>query len=121
MKNNDTVQNEKNCRDSNIELLRLLAGCAVIILHYNFLGDGGAVSQSVGVNYYFLLILEIICATAVNIFILITGYFNCSHLGLKSLKGAPTEIGGFFSCCHNPYLHSLEGLGKVKGEIIKDF
>ena len=47
--------------------------------------------------------------------------FNCYDNQLTSLKGAPTEIGGFFSCCHNPYLQSLEGLGKVKGEIIKDF
>ena len=49
------------------------------------------------------------------------GNFYCSWNRLPSLKGAPTEIGGFFSCCHNPYLHSLKGLGEVKGDIFKDF
>ena len=38
----------------------------------------------------------------------ITGYFNCSHLGLKSLKGAPTEVSKWFECTNNKFT-SLEG------------
>ena len=72
----------------------------------------------------------------------VTGYFDCSRLGLKSLKGAPQIVGGTFWCCNNyltslegapqivggnflcrsnPYLHSLEGIGEVRGKIYKDF
>ena len=72
----------------------------------------------------------------------VTGNFDCSRLGLKSLKGAPQIVGGTFWCCNNyltslegapqivggnflcrsnPYLHSLEGIGEVRGKIYKDF
>ena len=51
----------------------------------------------------------------------LTGNFDCSKLGLKSLKGAPTEVGGWFDCHRNPNLHSLDGIGEVRGKIIKDF
>ncbi len=64
-------------RQSNFELLRFLAGIAVIILHFNYLpGGGGALECSTGIYYYVFLVLECICITAVNVFILITGYFN---------------------------------------------
>ena len=38
----------------------------------------------------------------------VTGTFDCYNLGLKSLKGAPIEVGGNFDCCYNK-LTSLEG------------
>ena len=44
----------------------------------------------------------------------VTGDFNCSDLGLKSLKGAPTEIGGDFNCSWNK-LTSLEGAPREVG------
>ena len=47
--------------------------------------------------------------------------FDCSRNQLTSLKGVPTEIGGDFYCYSNPNLHSLDGIGKVKGYIYKDF
>ena len=49
------------------------------------------------------------------------GEFDCSNNKLTSLKGAPQEVGGDFNCHNNPNLHSLDGIGKVKGEIIKGF
>ena len=46
----------------------------------------------------------------------ITGKFKCSELGLKSLKGAPIEVGRDFDCHHN-HLTSLKGAPqKVGGE-----
>ena len=48
-------------------------------------------------------------------------YFNCSDNQLTSLAGAPQTIGRAFRSYHNPDLHSLEGIGEVKGEIYKDF
>ena len=49
------------------------------------------------------------------------GNFECSWNELTSLKGAPKTVGGDFYCHYNPDLHSLDGIGEVKGEIIKDF
>ena len=47
--------------------------------------------------------------------------FWCSRNQLTSLEGAPQEVGGEFDCRRNPNLHSLDGIGEVKGKIIKDF
>ena len=49
------------------------------------------------------------------------GGFNCSINQLTSLKGAPRKVGGSFNCSSNPNLHSLDGIGEVEGNIIKDF
>ena len=38
----------------------------------------------------------------------VTGNFYCCHNTIKSLKGAPQEVGGNFNCSHNK-LTSLEG------------
>ena len=46
--------------------------------------------------------------------------FNCFNNRLTSLEGAPQIVGGSFKCYNNPNLHSLKGIGKVKGEIYKD-
>ena len=44
----------------------------------------------------------------------VTGDFNCSDLGLKSLKGAPQEVGKSFWCFRNK-LTSLKGAPKEVG------
>ena len=48
-------------------------------------------------------------------------YFDCSYNQLTSLKGAPKTVDGNFDCRKNFNLHSLDGIGEVIGEIIKDF
>ena len=52
---------------------------------------------------------------------IVGGDFICYSNRLTSLKGAPQEVGGDFCCNNNPNLHSLYGIGEVRGEIIKDF
>ena len=47
--------------------------------------------------------------------------FYCKNNKLTSLKGAPQTIGGDFCCGGNPNLHSLDGIGEVRGDIYKDF
>ena len=47
--------------------------------------------------------------------------FWCSFNQLTSLKGAPQTIGRDFYCEGNPNLHSLDGIGEVRGDIFKDF
>ena len=48
-------------------------------------------------------------------------WFDCKYNKLTSLKGAPKEVGGNFDCRSNHDLHSLYGIGEVKGLIVKDF
>ncbi len=79
----------KNVRDSNIELLRILAMLGVVILHYNNADIGGGfryVAEG-SVNHLLLLGLEGIFICAVNLFLLITGYFSCT-----SKRAAPIKV-----------------------------
>ena len=45
----------------------------------------------------------------------ITGNFDCSRLSLKSLKGAPKEVGGGFDCSNNKLTSLEEAPTKVDG------
>lgn len=66
-------------RQSNIELLRILTMLGVILLHYN--GEpGGALDAAVpgSLNFYILHIVESMFICAVNLFVLISGYFLCT-------------------------------------------
>ena len=49
------------------------------------------------------------------------GSFICYKNQLTSLKGAPQTVGENFYCYRNPNLHSLDGIGEVEGDIVKDF
>ena len=64
-------------RESNIELLRILLIIGVIILHYNNVNGGGGLKYAeVGtVNRYILFVMESIFICAVDLFMIISGYF----------------------------------------------
>lgn len=66
-------------RNSNIELLRLFLILFVIILHYN--GEVCNVLEltknATFIIKYFIQIGECLCVCAVNVFLLISGYFLC--------------------------------------------
>ena len=49
------------------------------------------------------------------------GWFDCKKNQLTSLEGAPKIVDRDFDCRKNPDLHSLDGIGEVKGIIYKDF
>ena len=53
----------------------------VIALHYNNknIGRGLMLVAPESVNYYVLMLLESIMICAVNLFILISGYFSCKN------------------------------------------
>ena len=75
-------QNEKNnneLRQSGIELLRIVATIGVIVLHYNNPMIGGGLKYSKGANNILLYILESLCVCAVNLFVIINGYFDINH------------------------------------------
>lgn len=65
-------------RDSNIELLRILAMIGVVLLHYNntTIGGGFAHVAQVSLNHRLLQTVESIFICAVNVFVLITGYYG---------------------------------------------
>lgn len=63
-------------RDSNIELLRIIAAMGVIALHYNNPLAGNAFSLAEeGFNLFFLKVVESLFACSVNLFVLISGYY----------------------------------------------
>lgn len=79
MKNGDN-DNRKQSRMVNLEILRCLAMMLVVVLHY--LGKGnllqnlsGAEMSMVGIAAW---VLEAFCIVAVNVYMLISGYFLCT-------------------------------------------
>ena len=66
-----------NTRQSGIELLRIVSALFVVVLHYcNPQMGGGLDSVALNsFNYYFLTFCICLCTSAVNIFILISGFF----------------------------------------------
>lgn len=75
-------------RDSNFELLRIVAIFMVLILHYFNGGMGGAFNnvKSGTLNYYFMYFIESLSIIAVNLFVLISGYFMCTKKETKISK-----------------------------------
>ena len=64
-------------RQSNIELLRLIAIVGIIILHYNHadMGGGFRYVASGSLNENILVFLESVAICGVNLFVMISGYF----------------------------------------------
>ncbi len=67
----------KITRQSNIELLRIIAIMGVVLLHYNndTMGFGFALTSGLPVNHAICMIFEAFAICGVNVFILISGYF----------------------------------------------
>lgn len=68
---------KKSVRNSNVELLRILAALGVIVLHYNNaeIGGGFRYVEVFSANSYIMYFLENMFICAVNLFVLITGFF----------------------------------------------
>ena len=72
-------------RQSNSELLRIITICGVVMLHYNGNVAFGLVTEGTA-NYSLLQFLEILFICAVNLFVLISGYFLCTTNSRKAIK-----------------------------------
>lgn len=77
-------------RQSNMELLRILAMLMVLFLHANYLSLGGVTPNDIHyspVNAFIKATLEQLCIVSVNVFVLISGWFGIkpSHKGALSL------------------------------------
>ncbi len=81
---------EKDNRQSNFELLRIILIVFIIALHYLNGSMGGALNtkniSNTETNYYIARIIESLCIIAVNCFILITGYFSYNQTKIKLKK-----------------------------------
>ena len=75
-------------RQSNIELLRIVAILMVIVLHYLNGSMGGELQHVISgtPNYYLSHFIEALCIIAVNVFVLITGYFSYKNVQVKVSK-----------------------------------
>ena len=111
---------DKSNRKSNIELLRILSMLGVIILHYNNKTIGGGLQYVTdnSVNYYILMVLESLCICAVDLFMLISGYFSC--LGKKSTFNKPFALIAqvvIFSFAWNLFTGAVKGTLTIKSLI----
>ncbi len=70
---------QKQGRQSNIEMLRIIAIFGVIILHYHNpkIGGGMIYAESGTINNYIMHYLQAIFCCVVDLFMLISGYFLC--------------------------------------------
>lgn len=75
-------------RKSNIELLRIVLILMIIILHYFNADMGGVLGHTIpgSINYYSSHLLESMSIVAVNVFVLITGYFSYKKEQVKVSK-----------------------------------
>ena len=76
---------KKKTRDSNIELLRIIM--MIIIVGHHYIVNSGIidvinsniVKSECGIKDYFALVFGWGGKTAINVFLLITGYFSCKQ------------------------------------------
>ena len=79
---------QKKERNSNLELLRIIAALFVIVVHYVNPGIGKAFAYTEGMpsHYKLLLIAKMFSICAVNIFVMISGYFSCTSTSVQVWK-----------------------------------
>ena len=72
-------------RNSTLEILRIISMIMVVGLHYMNRSIGGGLNTELEANIVSSHILESICITSVNVFVLISGYFmqSTKTTGLK--------------------------------------
>ena len=77
-------------RETNLELLRIISMCGIIIMHY--FGMGGAVKNNVfpSFSWFAVHFLNSFCIPLVNCFVLISGYFLIQRCAFSLKK--PMEL-----------------------------
>lgn len=90
----ETIVQEKpapkaKARFSNLDLLKIIAFMMVVFLHFMNEGMGGGLRYAEGTTRYIYVAIEALCAIAVPLFVLITGYFsvNSKSFSLKKVVG----------------------------------
>ncbi|MCR4703408.1 MAG: acyltransferase family protein [Saccharofermentans sp.] len=90
--------NPSGNRNSNIELLRILAMMGVVMLHYNNpdLGGGMLAVPSGSLSEVLMFFLESVFIGAINVFIIISGYYLSDNKKLGFFKPITLYIQVFF-------------------------
>ena len=82
------IKMEKNNRESNFELLRIITMFMVLILHADFLATGTPTNDDISIfpgKSFVKFFIEALTIIAVNVFVLISGWFGI-HFHLKKLN-----------------------------------
>jgi len=115
-------------RSSNFELLRIVLMLMIIVLHYFNGGMGGLFGavESETINYYLAHFLESLCIIAVNVFVIITGYFSCKKTIIKiskiiNLYGLSIFYGVVISFATIMFTHQTLNLSNVKKILVVAF
>ena len=92
-------------RNSNVELLRILMTFGVIVLHYNnrTIGGGFSYAEDDKISLMILYFLESLFICAVDVFVIISGYF-LSQTNKRSIGKAMTfiiEVSFFRFCAYS--------------------
>lgn len=84
----DMSKDKATIRNSNIELLRICAALGVIILHYNNenMGGGFRYVDMQSINSYLMYFFENVAICAVNVFVLISGFFMSKKREVNTSK-----------------------------------
>lgn len=87
--------NAQGKRQSNVELLRIMAMIGVIVLHY--IAEPGEILANVtigGGKIYGIALINSICVCAVDLFIFISGYFmwKANVISIKKPVQLLTEV-----------------------------
>lgn len=88
MQNKDTKK-----RENNFELLRILAMIMILVLHFN--GHGKVLNnvETGSIEFYIAYFLEYACIIAVNVYVMITGYYMVkSRIKISKLIRLELEI-----------------------------
>lgn len=82
------VLTSKKERQSNIELLRIFTMLGVVILHYNnpSIGKAMTFAESGSLHFWVIYFFESLFICAVDLFILISGYFMCNSMKRDAIK-----------------------------------
>ncbi len=74
---NDMIDNTRRSRNASFELVRIIAMLFIVSVH--FIGHGGWLNNTIGVNYVFIKIIQTLFRPSVNLFVIIGAYFMCAR------------------------------------------
>ncbi len=104
------IKEEKSSRQSNIEILRIIAMCMITAMHYMTKGmELPKLSVDHGLHNVVFRLIFAFCASAVNVYVFISGYFSIdSGWSIKKLLRLWLEV--LFYSVLVPLLLSLTGM-----------
>ncbi len=98
------MSQESVTRKSNIELLRVILAAGVVFLHLNYSASSGLLymQEVTGANRIFSNITEVLFTSAVDAFLLISGFFmaECSSIKIGKILKLECEVSFFSLVCY---------------------